>query len=122
MPKILVIDDDADFRTVLKQELSDLGYETALAPDGVWGFQKVLDVPVDLILLDWNMPHRGGLETLRLVRSVQPHIPVIIVTALLDDASRAAAQQLGVTEVIFKPVSIKNLIGAVRRTVGPGQA
>ncbi len=118
MSKILLIDDDADFRFVLKQEFADAGHEVLTAQDGVWGFQAVLDVPVDLILLDWAMPHRGGLETLRLIRTVQPGVPVIIVTALLDEASRAAARQLGVKEIVFKPVSIKDLMAVVQRALG----
>ena len=119
MAKILLIDDDADFRIVLKQELADLGHEVFGAPDGVYGFQSVLDRPIDLILLDWNMPHRGGLETLRLVRTVQPDVKVMIVTALIDDAARSAARQLGVKDVIFKPVSIKDLLAAVQRLLEP---
>ncbi len=117
MANILLVDDDADFCTVLTHELADLGYRVASAPNGVSGFQTVLDAPVDLILLDWNMPQRGGLETLRLIRTVQPRVKVIIVTALIDEASRMAARQLGVTEVIFKPVSIKDLLAAVRRVL-----
>ena len=122
MTTILLVDDDADFRTVLDQELTDQGYRVIDAPNGVWGFQTILDRAVDLVLLDWNMPHRSGLETLRLIRTVQPDAKVIVVTALMDDASRNAARQLGISEVIFKPISIKDLLAAVQRALGEGPA
>jgi len=122
MTTILLVDDDADFRTVLDQELTDQGYQVIGAPNGVWGFQTVLDMDVDVVLLDWNMPHRSGLETLRLIRTVKPDAKVIVVTALMDDASRNAARQLGISEVIFKPISIKDLLAAVQRALGEGPA
>ena len=122
MTTILLVDDDADFRTVLDQELTDQGYQVIGAPNGVWGFQTVLDMDVDVVLLDWNMPHRSGLETLRLIRTVKPDAKVIVVTALMDDASRNAARQLGVSEIIFKPISIKGLLAAIQRALGGGSA
>ncbi len=118
MPKILLIDDDADFRTVLKHELAGLGYEVLIAPDGVRGLQWVLESSVDVIFLDLNMPHRNGIETLRLIRSVQAAVPVFIVTALIDDATRAEAGRLGAAGVIFKPASIKTIIAAARSVPG----
>ena len=118
MSKILLIDDDADFRTVLKHEFADLGYEVLMAPDGVRGLQLVLDSSIDVIFLDLNMPHRNGIETLRLIRSVQSTVPVFIVTALIDDATRAEAGRLGIADIIFKPASIKDLIAAARSVPG----
>ena len=83
------------------------------AGDGVRGLQVVMNSPVDLVLLDLNMPHRGGLETLRLIRSLTIQSRVMIITALLDDAARIEAQQLGVKDFLLKPVSVKNLVAAV---------
>lgn len=114
MKRILLIDDDADLRTVLKAEFVRAGYDVSVAPDGVRGFQLVLDDPVDLIILDLNMPHRAGLETLRLIRSVSSTIKVIIFTGIIDDHTLAEVHKLGVSNIVFKPTSMKDLLSSVR--------
>ena len=118
MTKILLIDDEADFRTVLQREFAELGYQALVAPDGVRGLQLVMDAPVDIILLDLNMPYRDGMETLRLIRAVRPEAKVIILTALMDQAAQTEARRLGVDEIMFKPVSMKDLIAAVQTAAG----
>ncbi|MBI3361146.1 MAG: response regulator [Chloroflexi bacterium] len=105
MSKILLIDDETDFRDVLQREFADLGYQALVAPDGVRGLQMVMDAPIDVVVLDLNMPHRDGMETLRLIRAVKPEARVIVLTALMDDAAQVEARQLGVTDIMFKPVS-----------------
>src|SRR5947207_943393 len=109
MPKILLMDDDADFRAIFQRKFTELGHEVSTAADGVRGLQMVMDAPVDLILLDLNMPHRGGVETLRLIRSVNAEVPVIILTGLLDEAAQTQIKEWSVKEVVFKPVRIRDL-------------
>ena len=120
MTKILIIDDEADFRTVLKQVLADQGYEVVMAPDGVRGLQMVMDMQIDLLLLDLRMPHRDGLETLRLIRAVQPETKIIMLTALMNETEQAEARQLGVKDIVFKPVSVKVLIEKVGQVLETG--
>ena len=120
MLKILLIDDETDFRNVLKREFTGLGYEVLTAADGIHGLQVVLDNAIDLILLDMNMPVRDGMETLRLIRAVNPKVGIIIITALLGDMAQAEAHSLDVIDILFKPVSITNLIELVQRTLGGG--
>jgi len=110
---ILLVDDNADFRIIFQRKFTDLGYEVLTAPDGVRGLQLVLNAPPDLVLLDMSMPHRGGLETLRLIRSVQPQAKVILLTGYIEDDARLEAQELGVSDVILKPVSIKDLAQSI---------
>lgn len=113
MAKLLLIDDSTDFRTVFERKFTELGHQVVTAGDGVRGLQVVMTAPLDLVLLDLNMPHRGGLETLRLIRSTQPKTRVMIISALVDDAARAEARTLGVVDIILKPVGMKELITAV---------
>jgi CheY-like chemotaxis protein len=110
---ILLVDDNADFRIIFQRKFTDLGYEVLTAPDGVRGLQLVLNASPDLVLLDMSMPHRGGLETLRLIRSVQPQAKVILLTGYIEDDARLEAQELGVSDVILKPVSIKDLAQSI---------
>jgi two-component system response regulator MprA len=113
MPKILLVDDDADFRAILRRSLADQGYEVVTAPDGVRGLQAVMNVPPDLILLDLAMPYRDGMETLRLIRAVQPDVAIIILTGLMNEAEHAEATRWGVTEVMLKPISMKGLLETI---------
>ena len=122
MSKILLIDDDADFRLIFERKFTGLGHEVLSAADGVRGVQVVMDTPVDLILLDLNMPHRGGVETLRLIRSVSLEVPVIILTGLLDEAAQAQLKEWSVKNVVFKPVRIKDLVVTVQKALGMAQA
>ena len=122
MSKILLIDDDADFRAIFQLKFTDLGHEVLTAPDGVRGLQVVMDETPDLILLDLNMTHRGGVETLRLIRSVSLTVPVIILTALLDEAAQAQIKEWSVKDVVFKPIRIKDLVAAVQKGLGMAHA
>ena len=118
MPLLLLVDDNADFRTVFQRKFTYLGYQVLVAPDGVRGLQVVLNAPPDLIFLDMSMPHRGGLETLRLIRSVHSQAKVIILTGFIEDDASAEVRELGVSEVVLKPISMKDLALAVQNALG----
>lgn len=118
MTCLLLVDDNADFRVVFQRKFVELGYRVLAAPDGVRGLQAVLDEPVDLIVLDLRMPYRDGLETLRLIRSVRPAVPVVILSALVEPGTEAQVRELGVAEVLLKPISIRDLAGVIQRALG----
>ena len=118
MSTLLIVEDNADFRTVFQRRFEQLGYRVLTAPDGVRGLQVAMDAPLDLVILDLNMPYRSGLDTLRLIRSVKPDLRVMIVTAVMDEPVEVEARKLGVSEIIFKPVGIKDLAAAVSRALG----
>lgn len=118
MSTLLLVEDNTDFRTVFQRRFEQLGYKVLTAPDGVRGLQVVMDTPLDLIVLDLNLPYRGGLETLRLIRSIRPNLKVMIVTAVMDDLAQVEARRLGVAEIVFKPVGINDLAAAVSQALG----
>lgn len=118
MSTLLIVEDNADFRTVFQRRFEQLGYRVLTAPDGVRGLQVAMDAPLDLVILDVNMPYRSGLDTLRLIRSVKPDLRVMIVTAVMDEPVEVEARKLGVSEIIFKPVGIQDLAAAVSRALG----
>lgn len=121
MPRLLLVDDNPDFRTVFQRKFAALGYEVLTAPDGVRGLQLVLDRAVDLVVLDLRMEYRSGLETLRLIRSVRPAVRVIILSALIDADTQAEARALGVRAVLLKPIGIKDLAAEVRQALEAGE-
>jgi len=120
--KILIIDDDADIRSIARLSLSRVGRMDVIeAASGVVGVQKAQEEKPDVILLDMMMPTMGGLETLAALRS-QPATamtPVIFLTAKAvgDEVDRLTA--LGAAGVLLKPFDPRTLSEDVRAIVEP---
>jgi DNA-binding response OmpR family regulator len=111
--KILVVDDKKELRTLLKQYLTQEGFEVVQAEDG----QKALfvarqDKP-DLILLDLMMPEMGGYEFMR-AYSREADTPVIILTAKLDENDKVLGLELGADDYVTKPFSMRELAARIR--------
>jgi PAS domain S-box-containing protein len=117
--RILVVDDDPDILGWLKIELSQAGYQVVTANDGVEALQEVARTVPDLILLDLAMPRMDGRTTLRRLRERRRSrdIPVIVLTAvqISNETERAAILDLGVRELLHKPVSFSDLAAEVKK-------
>jgi DNA-binding response OmpR family regulator len=70
-------EDDKNFGLVLKKELEENQFTVDLVPNGVEGILKFLTTPYDFVLLDLVMPRLGGIDTLRIIKKINPHVPVI---------------------------------------------
>ena len=110
----MLIDDNKDFVEFLKFLLSHHGYELYTAHSGAEGLAKLRAHPVDLVILDVMMPVMNGLEVCAEIRRMNSSLPVILLTAKDDLATRSAAMTLGASEFIAKPVNIDDLITRVR--------
>jgi len=86
MKKILIIEDDSDFRELMKNRLSYSGFEVYEAENGVEGLKKVKEISPDLILLDIKMPEMDGYSLIKELKanSQTASIPIIVVTAYKD--------------------------------------
>ncbi|MBU0484488.1 MAG: response regulator [Proteobacteria bacterium] len=112
--KILLVDDEEDFIRTLSErlELRDLAGQTAL--DGEQALQFVGDKEPDVMVLDLKMPGIDGMEVLRRIRQVYPHIQVIIQTGHGNDLDEAEARRLGVFDYLKKPVDIDLLVERIK--------
>lgn len=110
---ILVAEDDAAIRRVLADSLSGAGYEVRTAPNGRVALELLLSEPVDLALLDVNMPELSGFKLLRIMQKECPGIPSIILTACGDEQDRVKGLQLGADDYVVKPFSIAELMARV---------
>ena len=123
--KILVVDDEARMRKLVKDFLSIKGYIVLEAQDGEEAL-KVFDVNKDvkLILLDVMMPKMDGFEVLEAIRQYSK-VPVMMLTARSEERDELEGYKLGVDEYITKPFSPKILVARVeavlRRTVGEAE-
>lgn len=119
MDRILVIEDEEDIRGILKNYLGANGYEVALAADGVEGIARFHEGDFDLILLDVMLPKIDGFGVLELIRR-ESEVPVLMLTALEEEAYQIRGLDLRADDYITKPFSMPVLlrkIAAVLRRV-----
>jgi CheY-like chemotaxis protein len=106
--KVLVVDDQAEIRSLVREVLADAGVTQVYeAQDGKAALQFVdadFDM-VNLIICDWNMPGLSGIEFLRQIRTVFPDLPFLLVTGRCDKKSVMEAKMAGVSGYIRKPFS-----------------
>lgn len=108
-PRVLVVDDDANFRRVVGIALRLRGYEVKEAGGGPEAMREVTGSPPDVVLLDWQMPGMDGEQTSRAIRAVSG-VPVIVVSAL--DRSKEA-RAYGLSGSLTKPVDIDTLVAGI---------
>jgi two-component system chemotaxis response regulator CheY len=104
--KILIVDDFATMRRILKNILKQIGFKNILeADDGTTALDVLDKQPVDLIISDWNMPKMTGLELLKSVRANDRYkkTPFLMVTAEAQKQNVIEAVQAGVSNYVVKP-------------------
>ncbi|MGM0867403.1 MAG: response regulator transcription factor [Bacillota bacterium] len=107
MKKILIIDDEADLRNMLRDYFEVNGYFVLTAKDGIEALQQVEKQP-DIVLLDINMPEINGLNVCRKIRNFL-YCPILFLTACVEDADKISGFQAGGDDYIQKPFSIREL-------------
>lgn len=116
--KILVVDDFATMRKVIRNLLKQVGYENIVeAEDGVSALKALKSQKIDLIVSDWNMPNMTGLELLKEVRSdeeLKP-TPFLMVTAEALQDNVIAAVKAGVSNYIVKPFTAEVLNEKIKK-------
>jgi two-component system nitrogen regulation response regulator GlnG len=116
-PVVLVIDDDRNMRWVMRNVLSDAGFEVAEAEAGGIGLEVAARCRPHTVLLDMRMPDLGGDEVLKRLRSFDPDLPVIIVTAHGSISSAVSVTREGAFDFITKPFRNEHLVATVQRAV-----
>jgi len=113
--RILIIEDDENFRYLLRMHLLQAGYEVRVAEDGVDGGRALLAQVPDLIISDLNMPFLNGIELLSLLKQdpTTASIPVILLSGSTDQDTQAKVAQLGAADFLGKPVTRDDLLTSV---------
>jgi DNA-binding response OmpR family regulator len=111
--KILVVDDKAELRTLLKQYLTQEGFDVVGASNGQEALYVARHEKPDLILLDIMMPEMGGFEFMRSY-SREADTPIILLTAKLEENDKVLGLELGADDYITKPFSPRELTARVR--------
>src|SRR5271167_4122804 len=119
---VLIIDDEAAIRESLQTLLELEGYEVETANDGDEGLARLADRPYDLVLLDFAMPERNGIEILQDIRERDSELAVIMITAYGTVENAVNAMQAGANNFIQKPWDNEKLLADVRGAVGQRRA
>lgn len=117
--KVLVVDDESDFRQLMVFWLQSKGYSVLSAADGETGVKMAKEDNPDIILMDLRMPNMDGVETISKIREFDKDTPVIIITAYTDDPKAVAAMAHGISGVFYKGKDFTeglSLLEAVLRT------
>ena len=118
MALVLIIDDSAFQRGVIRSLVRAAGYETEEAENGRAGLEKIAARKPDCILTDLLMPDMGGLELLESLRELAAAIPVIIITGNIQESVRQRCLELGAAAVVNKPVRQEELLPAIEKALG----
>lgn len=113
MPKLLVIDDDAETCAYIKEFFELRKYVVFTADSGVAGLAVIKEHKPDLTLLDVNMAGMDGLESLKAIKHYDPAAKVLMVTVASDEETRQKARALGADDFIKKPIHRDYLEGTV---------
>lgn len=111
---ILIIEDEKGIVDFLKQGLEEENYTVSTAFDGVDGLQKALELPVDLILLDWMLPKMQGIEVCRSIRNQNITIPILFLTAKDTVQETIEGLKTGANDYIKKPFSFEELLERIK--------
>lgn len=118
LAKVLVVDDEADFRGTLRRGLERESYAVAEAADGAEALARLRAETYDLVIVDLYLPGMTGLALLEALRAAGGKVPpTIVITGLGDWGSYARALELGVKAYLTKPLGMAELSRAVARAM-----
>jgi DNA-binding response OmpR family regulator len=123
MAEILVIDDDPDILSLLFDTFTNAGHDVRIEADGEAGLASAVGLPPDLVLLDWMMPLRSGLEVCTNLRAdrVMDGIPVVLLTARGTEADLEWGYAAGADGYIVKPFSPRALVWRIESMLSTGR-
>jgi DNA-binding response OmpR family regulator len=119
-PKVLLVDDDVELVELLRDYLLGDGFAVEVAHDGERGVALALSGQFDIVVLDYMMPGRNGVQVLATIRATSA-LPVLMLTARGDDADRIVGLELGADDYVPKPCSPRELAARLRAILKRGR-
>ena len=116
-PRILLVDDEANVRTVFSDVLRKESYIVKAVKDGPEAIKAIDEDNFDLALVDLRMPCMDGIEVLKNIKKRKPQIPVIIYTGYGSITTAVEAMRKGATDYLNKPFSPEDLKSSIRKAL-----
>ncbi|ERI09221.1 response regulator [Aneurinibacillus aneurinilyticus] len=117
--RVLIVDDAAFMRMMIKEILSKNGYDVVgEASDGAQAIEKYQELTPDLVTMDITMPEMDGITALKEIKKINPSAKVIMCSAMGQQAMVIDAIQAGAKDFIVKPFQADRVIEAIKKTLG----
>lgn len=110
---VLVVDDEKPLRDFVRRNLEVRGYKVMTASNGLEALAVFKNENIQLVIMDIMMPHMDGLETMRRIRQ-ESNVPIIILTAMGEEADKVRAFDLGADDYLTKPFGVGELLGRTK--------
>ena len=117
MENVLIVDDEEDILKLMAEAVSRWGYNPIIAHNGEDAFEKVQNLPVDLILTDVRMPKVDGITLLQKVKEINPNTSVIVFTGYPAIQSAVDALKSGAYDYLVKPVDLAELKAKIDKAI-----
>lgn len=112
--KILIIEDEPRVASFIKEGLEEKGYETEVAYDGLSGEKAATEPGIDLVILDLIIPGKNGIEVCKSIKSENPALPVLMLTALGTTADKVTGFDAGADDYLVKPFDFPELLARIK--------
>jgi two-component system alkaline phosphatase synthesis response regulator PhoP len=123
MQRLLIVEDEPDMVTGLKDNFELEGYEVRSAADGAAGLAMARDTRPDLVILDVMLPRMSGLEVCKALRRERRDVPILMLSARGQEVDKVVGLEVGADDYVTKPFSVRELVARVqallRRAQGP---
>lgn len=110
---VLVVDDEKPLREFVRRNLEVRGYKVLSASNGLEALAIFQNEHIQLVIMDIMMPHMDGLEATRRIRQAS-HVPIIVLTAMGEEADKVRAFDLGADDYLTKPFGVGELLGRIK--------
>ena len=111
--KVLIVDDEEDFRDILSQRMMNRGFDVDTAESGIKAVEMIEVNDYDAVILDLAMPEMDGLETLNRLLAKQPALQVIMLTGRGTIQQGVEAVKMGAADFLEKPAEIETLVSKI---------
>lgn len=118
--RVLLADDSATMRTIIRRSLDNLGFSgTVEAADGSQAIEQFKSGGIDIVLTDWNMPGKSGLDVVKEIRAINKSVPIVMITTEAEKDRVLTAIQAGISDYLVKPFTNDALRAKLERFVQP---
>jgi DNA-binding response OmpR family regulator len=115
--RILFVDDDAELRAIVREQLTISGYDVDEAEDGSVAMEKMQKGEYRVLLLDITMPGKSGLDVLKFVKQRTPACHVIMLTGVVGLSVAIESLKMGADDYITKPYNLEYLLNSIKRAL-----
>ena len=113
--KLLIVDDEKDFLDIIAQRIGARGMDVSTASSAEDALNMVEEESYDVVIMDFMMPALDGFKALKLMKTKQPEVQIILLTGNVPEEKRIEARALGALDVIEKPPDLNDLIQKIKK-------